>query len=121
LGAAETLSNLDLLVVTELVLTDTARLADVILPAACFAEKTGTFTNTEGRVQAITETVPSPGISRADWEILVDLSQYLDNPLQYSMPQHIWEDITRSVDSYRGMTLTDVAGTGTRSVSLQPA
>ncbi len=120
LGAAETLANLDLLVVTELVLTDTARLADVILPAACFAEKTGTFTNTEGRVQAITETVPSPGISRADWEILVDLSQYLDKPLKYSMPQHIWEDITRSVDSYRGMTLTDVAGTGTRSVSLQP-
>jgi len=121
LGAAETLATLDLLVVTELALTDTAKLADVILPAASFAEKIGTFTNTEGRVQAITETVPSPGISRADWEILVDLSQYLDAPLNYSMPGQIWEEITRSVDSYRGMTLADVAGTGTRSVSLQPA
>jgi len=55
------LQNLDLLVVSDLTLTDTARCADVVLPAASFAEKDGTFTNTERRVQRITQAVPSPG------------------------------------------------------------
>jgi predicted molibdopterin-dependent oxidoreductase YjgC len=118
---AETLRGLDLLVVQELFLTDTAKLADVILPAASFAEKLGTFTNTERRVQAITETVPAPGIARADWEILVDLSQYLDRPLSYTLPAEIWAEIAAEVPAYSGLSLSDIGRTGARPRLLQPA
>jgi NADH-quinone oxidoreductase subunit G len=115
------LRSLDLLVVHELFLTDTAKLADVILPAASFAEKSGTFTNTERRVQAITETVPAPGIARADWEILVDLSQYLEQPLSYTLPQQIWAEIANEVPAYRGLSLSDIGPAGARPRVLQPA
>jgi predicted molibdopterin-dependent oxidoreductase YjgC len=121
-ASLEGLENLDLLVVTELTMTDTAKLADVILPAASFAEKTGTFTNTERRVQRLTETVPSPGIARADWEIFVDLSQYFDNPLGFSRSEEIWDDIRRSVDAYADITYIDMGLSGARpeSATLQP-
>lgn len=118
---AMALGALDLLVVHELFLTDTARLADVILPAASFAEKSGTFTNSERRVQVIAETVPAPGIARADWEILVDLSQYFDHPLTYTLPQHIWAEIADEVPAYRGLSLAQIGPSGARPRVLQPA
>lgn len=121
-AAREGLENLDLLVVSELTMTDTAKLADVILPAASFAEKIGTFTNTERRVQRLTETVPSPGIARADWEIFVDLSQFFDRPLDYTGPEEIWEDIRHAVGKYNGITYIDMGLSGARpeAAALQP-
>lgn len=114
-GAAEALRNLDFLVVSELMLTETARLADVILPAASFAEKRGTFTNTERRVQALHDNVPSPGIARADWDILTDLSQYFANPLDYAMPEDVWNDIRRTVPVYAGVSYAEVGDRGVRA------
>jgi NADH-quinone oxidoreductase subunit G len=116
------LRGLDLLVVSELMLTDTARLADVILPAASFAEKAGTFTNTERRIQRIAETVPSPGIARSDWEMLVDLSQYFDQPLDFGAVDEVWDDIRRSVTAYSDISYEDVGLSGVRpgAASLQP-
>lgn len=111
-GAAEALRNLDFLVVSELMLTETARLADVILPAASFAEKRGTFTNTEHRVQALAENVPAPGIARADWDMLTDLSQYFDNPLDYAMPEEVWNDIRRAVPAYANISYGDLGNYG---------
>jgi NADH-quinone oxidoreductase subunit G len=116
---AAALARLDLLVVHELFLTDTARLADVILPAASFAEKTGTFTNSERRVQAIAETVPAPGIARADWEILVDLSQYMERQLDFTLPQEVFNRIAIEVPAYGGLSLEQLGATGARPRALQ--
>ena len=66
------LRNLDFLVVQELFMSETARLADVVLPAAAFAEKDGTFTNTERRVQLLRKAVEAPGEARPDWRIVCD-------------------------------------------------
>ncbi|MDI7253477.1 MAG: molybdopterin-dependent oxidoreductase, partial [Actinomycetota bacterium] len=65
----EALRSLDFLVVQDIFLTETARLAHVVLPAAAFAEKEGTFTNTERRVQLLRRAVPPLGEALADWEI----------------------------------------------------
>ncbi len=114
------LRALDLLVVHELFLTDTAKLAHVILPAASFAEKSGTFTNSERRLQAISETVPAPGIARADWEILVDLSQYLDRGLDYTLPRQVFSQMCEQVPAYEGLSLESLGSTGARPRALQP-
>jgi NADH-quinone oxidoreductase subunit G len=115
------LENLDLLVVQELTMTETASLAHVILPATSFAEKTGSFTNTERRIQAIEPVVPAPGIARSDWEILVDLSQYFESPLGYTSPEHIWDDLTDEAPAYRGLSYIDIGPRGLRPGVLQPA
>jgi anaerobic selenocysteine-containing dehydrogenase len=119
----DALGNLELLVVSDIAMTDTARLADVVLPAASFAEKDGTFTNIERRIQRLTPTVPSPGMARADWEIFVDLSQYFDRPLDFTRPQEIWQDIGNAVERYAGITYGDIGLNGTRpeARALQPA
>jgi formate dehydrogenase major subunit len=67
---ARALSALDFLVVLELTLTETAKVADVVLPAAAFVEKDGTFTNCERRVQRIRQAISAPGEARCDWQIL---------------------------------------------------
>jgi formate dehydrogenase alpha subunit len=71
------LRNLDFLVVQDIVPTETTALADVILPAAAWAEKDGTFTNTERRVQLVRKAVEPPGEARPDWEIVSDLARRL--------------------------------------------
>jgi len=70
---AECLKKLDFLVVQDIFLTETAELADVVLPGACWAEKDGTFTNTERRVQRIRKAIEPPGEAKADWEIIMAL------------------------------------------------
>lgn len=74
---ANALARLDCLVVIEMHLTETAKLADVILPAASFAEKDGTFSNCERRVQRIRQALPPPGQARCDWQILGELARRL--------------------------------------------
>ena len=71
---ARAYAALDFLVVFELTLTETAKLADVVLPAAAFVEKDGTFTNCERRVQRIRKAVTAPGSARIDWQILGELA-----------------------------------------------
>ena len=71
------LSNLDFLVVQDINLTETAKLADVVLPATCYAEKDGTFTASERRVQRVRKAVEAPGQARLDWTILADVSRRL--------------------------------------------
>ncbi|MGD0821365.1 MAG: formate dehydrogenase subunit alpha [Desulfomonilia bacterium] len=98
------LSNLDFLVVQDIFLTETAALADVILPAASFAEKEGTYTNTERRVQLSRKAVSPPGQARADWEIIADLLLRCGLKADYKGPLDIMPEINRLTPSYAGIT-----------------
>lgn len=101
---AEALKSLDFLVVQDIFLTETAELADVVLPGASFAEKDGTFTNTERRVQRVRKAIEPVGDSRADWEILIDLGRRLGLEMNYSSPEDIFKEICSLTPSYAGMS-----------------
>jgi formate dehydrogenase alpha subunit len=96
--------KLDFIVVQDIFMTETARLADVVLPSACFAEKDGTFTNSERLVQKVRKAVPAPGDARADWEIVSSLSTRLGYPMNYHNPREIMEEISSLAPSYAGIT-----------------
>jgi formate dehydrogenase alpha subunit len=102
--ALSPLKQLDFLVVQDLFLTETGRLADVVLPASSFAEKDGTFTNTERRVLPVHRAVLPIRNSLPDWRIICELSQRLDYPMDYTTPQDIFEEIRRVTPSYAGIT-----------------
>jgi formate dehydrogenase major subunit/formate dehydrogenase alpha subunit len=106
------LKKLDLFVVQDIFLTETAELAHVVLPAACFAEKGGTFTNTERRVQRIRKAVEPPGEARTDWEIIADLSNRMGYPMKYAKPREIWSEIRQMTPSYAGITYERIGRQG---------
>jgi formate dehydrogenase alpha subunit len=96
--------QLDFLVVQDIFLTETARLADVVLPATTFAEKEGTFSNTERRVGRVRQAIPPVGDSWPDWRIIVELSRRLGYPMDYADPEAIFEEIRQVTPSYAGIT-----------------
>ena len=100
----EMFKKLDFLIVQDIFLTETAELADVVLPAACFAEKDGTFTNTERRVQRIRRAVPAPGEARADWEIVQEVMLRLGYENQADSPEEILAEIASLTPSYGGIS-----------------
>ncbi len=106
------LENLDFLVVQDLFITETARFADVILPAACYAEKDGTFTNTERRVQRVRKAVEPPEECREDWQIICDLSNRLGYKMEYENAEEIFEEIRRVTPSYAGITYERIEDKG---------
>ena len=73
------------------------------LPAASFAEKDGTFTNTERKVQRVRKAVSSPGEAREDWKIICDLSTRMGYPMAYDSAKAIFEEISRLTPSYCGI------------------
>ena len=89
----EVLASLDFLVVQDMFLTETARLVNVVLPAASFAEKEGTFTNFEGRVQKVHRAIAPLGQSLPDWEIILRLAHKTGAPMPYSSPHQIMDEI----------------------------
>jgi predicted molibdopterin-dependent oxidoreductase YjgC len=101
----ETLASLDFLVVQDMFLTETARLATVVLPAASFAEKEGTFTNFEGRVNRVRKAVEPIGESLPDGEIILRLANKMDFPLPFSSLQQVSGEIEEVVSRYRGQFL----------------
>ena len=103
---------LDFLVVQDIFLTETARYADVVLPAASYAEKDGTFTNTERRVQRVRKAVEPPGQARADWEIICDLAARMGYAMDYESPADIFEEIRTLTPTYAGMTYERVDDCG---------
>ncbi len=85
--------KLDLLVVQDIFLTETARLADVVLPAASYAEKEGTFTNTERRVQRVRKAVDSPGQAKEDLQIIIELSSRLGYQMKCNSVEEVFQEI----------------------------
>lgn len=98
-----TLTQLDFTVVQEIFLTETAAYADVILPAAAWAEKEGTFTNTERRVQRFNQALPPLGESRPDWMIIQELSTRLGYPMKHASPAEILAEAAAVTPIYGGI------------------
>lgn len=103
---AEALRAMDLLVVVELAMTETAKMADIVLPAACFAEKQGTFTNCERRVQLVRQAIDPPGEAKADWKILVELAAELGmgRLMAWQNSEQIFMEMAELTDSFSGMS-----------------
>jgi formate dehydrogenase alpha subunit len=106
------LKRLDLLVVQDIFLSETAELAHVVLPGVSFAEKDGTYTNTERRVQRIRKAIEPIGNSRPDWQITCDLSTRLGYPMNYGSPGEIMDEIISLTPSYGGMRYDRLDGLG---------
>ncbi len=97
------LESLDFLVVQDIFFSETCELADVILPAASFAEKDGTFTNTERRVQRVRKAIEPMGKSKADWLILMEVMNLLGYDKKYSHPSEIMDEIASLTPQYGGI------------------
>lgn len=104
------LRKLDLLVVQDIFLTETARLAHVVLPAGSFAEKMGTFTNTERRVQLSRQAIPPLEGTLPDWKIICEISSRAGYPMNYDSPTDILDEINRVTPSYAGITYSRLKG-----------
>ncbi|MGH8928819.1 MAG: molybdopterin-dependent oxidoreductase, partial [Acidimicrobiia bacterium] len=102
--ARRALEQARFVVAIDLFLTDSSRLADVVLPAEGFAEKEGTVTNVEGRVQKVGRVVPGPGQSRPDWSIIDDLASRMGAPIGLESAEAIAQEIATVAPAYQGVT-----------------
>ena len=98
------MNQLDFVVVQDIFLNETTRYADVVFPAACFAEKEGVFTNSERRVQRVRKAVEPPGQARADWEILVALANACGAQWHYEHPSEIYDEMARDAPKFAGIS-----------------
>ncbi len=108
----QSLTNLEFLVVQDIFPTETAVIADVILPAAAYAEKDGTFTNTERRVQRVRKAVEPPGEAKPDWEIITLLAEKMGHRFGYKNPEQIMEEIASLTPIYGGIHYDRLNGYG---------
>jgi len=98
------LKNLEFLVVQDIFLSETAELAHVVFPSASFAEKDGTFSNTERRVQRVRKAIDPPGEAKADWQIIAELSTLMGYPMNYLAASDIMDEIAGFTPSYGGIS-----------------
>ena len=98
------LETLEFLVVQDIFLTETAKLAHVVLPASSYAERDGAYTNTERRVQLTTAAVRPPGEARRDWEIICDLATRLGYPMTYETTSEVNDEMRALTPSYAGIS-----------------
>ena len=106
------LRNLDFLVVQDIFLTETAELADVVLPAACFAEKDGTFTNTSRMVQRVRKAVEPPGEAKEDAYIITELAKRLGYEMRYDFIEEVFQESGRLWPALAGITYQRLAKNG---------
>ena len=120
----KSLQNLDFLVVEEIFMSETAELADVVLPGVSFAEKDGTFTSTERRVQRVRKAIEPIGNARPDWQIICDLAKRVEARLgrdrskakfpswDYAHPREVMAEINAVTPSYGGITYDRIEKVG---------
>jgi predicted molibdopterin-dependent oxidoreductase YjgC len=96
----QALDNLDFIVVQDIIISETAKMADALLPGAAFSEKGGSFTNLEGKIQSFDPVVPPPGDARPDWKILSGLAANLGDNTPYNSLEDIVDEIRRLVPMY---------------------
>lgn len=103
--AVEAMEKIDFLIVQDIFLTESAKLADVVLPASSFAEKDGTFSNTERRVQRIRKAIEPVGESKPDWQIVCSVAQRMGaEGFGYTEPSEIMAEISTVMPSHAGIT-----------------
>jgi len=110
--AEKSLKKLDFLVVQDIFMTETAKIADVVLPSCCFAEKDGSFTNTERRVQRVRKAVEPPGQAKDDWKITCEIATRMGFNMSYENSQAIMEEISTVTPSYAGITYDRIENVG---------
>jgi formate dehydrogenase alpha subunit len=107
------LDKLDFFVVQDIFMTDTAKYADIVLPACSFAEKDGTFTNTERRVQRVRKAVDPPGEVRDDWWITAEIAKRMGAAgFDYEKTEDILDEINTLTPSYAGITFDRIEEEG---------
>jgi NADH-quinone oxidoreductase subunit G len=108
-------SDLEFLVVQDIILTETAQQADVVLPAVTFAEKDGSMTNVDHHVQAIRHALRPLLGAKADWEILANLARHLGQKWNYNSPQEVLLEIAATNPFYAGLTWESLGAQGVRT------
>lgn len=106
------IKDVEFLVVQDIFLSETASMADVVLPTSSFAEKDGTFTNTERRVQRVRKAIPSPGEAKDDWRIFVELSKRMGYEMNYNTSSDVFTEISKLTPSYGGIDYTRIESEG---------
>jgi formate dehydrogenase alpha subunit len=109
---ARALANLEFLVVQEIFENETSKFADVILPAAAFLEKSGTFTNAERRMQLVQAAAEPPGAAKTDLEIFGLVSERLGHPLPYESPEDVMAEIAELTPHFAGVTYERIGRRG---------
>jgi formate dehydrogenase major subunit len=102
--AREALASLEHLVVQDLFMTETAFHADVVLPASAFAEKTGTFTNTDRRVQLAREVIKPPGEARQDWWIIQEIGKRMGLDWRYAGPADVFAEMAALMPAWKNIS-----------------
>ena len=100
----EGLNKIDFLVMQDIFMNETCRYADVIFPAACFAEKEGVFTNSERRVQRVRKAVEPPGQAKADWNIIQDLANVCGAEWDYEHPSDVYDELVKYAPRFSGIS-----------------
>jgi predicted molibdopterin-dependent oxidoreductase YjgC len=106
------LEKASFVVVQDIFLTPTAEKADVVLPAVSFAEKDGTFTNAERRLQRVRRSIPSPGDAKSDFAIFEMLAARCGSPVKYTGPAAVFTEITASIPEYAGIAFDSIGPKG---------
>jgi len=107
-GLKDILNKLEFLVVQDMFLTETAKLADVVLPACSWAEKSGTVTNLERRLQQISRAEEPLGESKPDWDIIQTLAKKMGSPMHYATSADILKEIRSTVSLYAELAVGDI-------------
>jgi len=111
--AEEVLKKLRLLIVQDIFLTETARLAHLVLPGASFAEKEGTFTATDRMVQRVRKAIDPPGEARQDWQIISEIAQYQGlEGFRFDSPEKIFREVAQVTPIYGGITYEKIEKDG---------